>query len=983
MIARAAGTGWPGRAGRRTAALLLFVSVLARPVSAAVADFIGKPVGAVRFFLEGRETTDPAFVSIVETTAGAPLSMVQVRESIAHLFSLGRFDDVRVDASLENARVTLRYELSPIHPVTDIRFAGRTGAAGIDIGALRRVVADRYGATPPIGRTSDMVRLLSDALAADGYLHPSVSSAVRLDHAPERATLTFTLEPGARTTIGTIDITGAPSLPRSELLRRINLVQGAPFRRERLASGLERYIQDRRKRGYYEAKITPSIQLADQDRVANVTLAVDPGPHVRVVFTGDPLPGDRRNELVPVEREGSVDEDLLEDSTNRIEDYLRYLGYREAKAPHTREQRDAELVITFAVRRGPQYRVAKLEIAGNTNIASSEFEMALKLREGQPFSDGRVADDAALVEDLYHRRGYASAKVQPTTGLRPTGNTAAQVPVMVRFDVFEGERIVVDSITFTGNTSFDDAALRGKMALQVGAPYVPGQLRQDRDQVQAVYNDRGYESATVDARPEFNPQNTRASIVFTIREGPRVFVDHVLIVGNVRTDAGTIERELQIKPGDPFSLSSISESQRRLMALGLFRRARIGELRHGNETARDLLVTVEEAAATTIGYGVGGEGRLLPVPQEEAGGAAAARFQVLPRAFLEYGRRNLFGKPRSVNVFSSVSVPLNLNQTQTSGRLTEYRLLGTYREPRLFDTATDGLLNATIEQQIRSSFTFRREGITAQAARRLTRGLSMSVAYQIQRNELLAVNVAEPDVLLINRLFSPEPVRLSGFSASIIRDTRDDAVNPGSGQYLTANGQVDAVAIGSQVGFAKSFLRAQTFHTLPRSNGAILAGNAILGMAGEFNTEKPIPEPERFFAGGDTTNRGFALDTLGVRHEPSETQRDTIDKNGFPIGGDATVVLMGELRVPVRGGLSVVGFLDSGNVFQRVSQVDLTELRGAVGFGVRYRSPFGPLRVDLGFKTHVAEFLCPTSDDPAKRCPESRPALHISFGQAF
>ena len=983
MIARAAGTGWPGRAGRRTAALLLFISVLARPVSAAVADFIGKPVGAVRFFLEGRETTDPAFVSIVETTAGAPLSMVQVRESIAHLFSLGRFDDVRVDASLENARVTLRYELSPIHPVTDIRFAGRTGAAGIDIGALRRVVADRYGATPPIGRTSDMVRLLSDALAADGYLHPSVSSAVRLDHAPERATLTFTLEPGARTTIGTIDITGAPSLPRSELLRRINLVQGAPFRRERLASGLERYIQDRRKRGYYEAKMTPSIQLADQDRVANVTLAVDPGPHVRVVFTGDPLPGDRRNELVPVEREGSVDEDLLEDSTNRIEDYLRYLGYREAKAPHTREQRDAELVITFAVRRGPQYRVAKLEIAGNTNIASSEFEMALKLREGQPFSDGRVADDAALVEDLYHRRGYASAKVQPTTGPRPTGNTAAQVPVMVRFDVFEGERIVVDSITFTGNTSFDDAALRGKMALQVGAPYVPGQLRQDRDRVQAVYNDRGNESATVDARPEFNPQNTRASIVFTIREGPRVFVDHVLIVGNVRTDAGTIERELQIKPGDPFSLSSISESQRRLMALGLFRRARIGELRHGNETARDLLVTVEEAAATTIGYGVGGEGRLLPVPQEEAGGAAAARFQVLPRAFLEYGRRNLFGKPRSVNVFSSVSVPLNLNQTQTSGRLTEYRLLGTYREPRLFDTATDGLLNATIEQQIRSSFTFRREGITAQAARRLTRGLSMSVAYQIQRNELLAVNVAEPDVLLINRLFSPEPVRLSGFSASIIRDTRDDAVNPGSGQYLTANGQVDAVAIGSQVGFAKSFLRAQTFHTLPRSNGAILAGNAILGMAGEFNTEKPIPEPERFFAGGDTTNRGFALDTLGVRHEPSETQRDTIDKNGFPIGGDATVVLMGELRVPVRGGLSVVGFLDSGNVFQRVSQVDLTELRGAVGFGVRYRSPFGPLRVDLGFKTHVAEFLCPTSDDPAKRCPESRPALHISFGQAF
>ena len=981
MIGRPGRGGWAARQG--LAVLVLLLGTLTRPSSAAVADFIGKPVGAVRFFLEGRETTDPAFVSIVETTAGAPLSMVQVRESIAHLFSLGRFDDVRVDASLENGRVTLRYELSPIHPVTDIRFVGRTRAAGIDIGALRRVVADRYGATPPIGRTNDMVRLLSDALADQGYLHPSVSSTVRLDHAPERARLTFTLEPGARTTIGTIDITGTPSVPRSELQRRINLVQGAPFRRDRLATGLERYIQDRRSHGYYEAKITPSIQLVDGDRVANVTLVVDPGPRVRVVFTGDPLPSDRRKELVPVEREGSVDEDLLEDSTNRIEDYLRNLGYRQAKAPHTREQRDAELVITFAVRRGPQYRVAKFDIVGNSNIASSEFDMALKLRVGQPFSDSRVNDDAALVEDLYHRRGYASAKVLPTTEPRPTGNAVAQVPVTVRFDVFEGERIVVDSITLTGNTAFDDAALRGRMALQVGAPYVPGQLRQDRDAVQALYNDRGYESATVDARPEFNSQNTRASIVFAIREGPQVFVDHVLIVGNVRTDSSTIERELQIRPGDPFSLSSISESQRRLMALGLFRRARIGELRHGTETARDLLVTVEEAAATTIGYGVGGEGRLLPVPQEEAGGAAAARFQVLPRAFFEYGRRNLFGKPRSVNVFSSVSVPLN--QTQKSGRLTEYRLLATFREPRLFDTATDGLLNATIEQQIRSSFTFRREGTTAQAGRRLTRDVSVSAAYQIQRTALVAVNVnvAESDVALIHRLFSPEPVRLSGFSASIIRDTRDDAVNPGSGQYLSANGQIDAVAIGSQVGYAKSFFRAQTFHTLRGSSGIVLAGNAILGMAAEFNTEQPIPEPERFFAGGDTTNRGFALDTLGVRHEPSDPQRDTVDRNGFPIGGDATIVLMGELRVPVRGGLSVVGFLDSGNVFQRVNQLALTELRGAVGFGVRYRSPFGPLRVDLGFKTHVAEFLCPTTDDPAKRCPESRPALHISFGQAF
>jgi outer membrane protein assembly factor BamA len=238
-------------------------------------------------------------------------------------------------------------------------------------------------------------------------------------------------------------------------------------------------------------------------------------------------------------------------------------------------------------------------------------------------------------------------------------------------------------------------------------------------------------------------------------------------------------------------------------------------------------------------------------------------------------------------------------------------------------------------------------------------------------------------VQLIRRLFTTEPLRLSGVSASIVRDTRDDPVNPAAGRYLSANGQIDPKALGSEVGFAKSFFRAQTFHLLPGSNGIVLAGNASLGVAAEFALDTPIPEPERFFAGGDTTVRGFALDTLGVRHQPSAPTVDTIDENGFPIGGNATVIFNGELRVPVRGGLSVVGFLDSGQVFQRVSQVNLSELRGAVGFGVRYSSPFGPLRVDLGFKTHIMEFLCPTGDDPARRCPESRPALHISFGQAF
>lgn len=975
------GQGRKGRGRLFVPLALLLCALTPSSLFADVSDYIGKPIASVRIMSEGRETTDPALVHVVETVAGTPLSMVQVRESIVHLFSLGQFEDVRVDASLDGGRVALRYDLVPIHRVTRVRFEGRTGEPGIDTRMLQRALTDRYGITPQAGRTAEMAQLVSDVLTQQGYRRARVTPSVQIEHARERAIVTLAIDPGARTTVGPVQIVGTPSLPRDEFLRRLGLTAGVPFQPDALNARIERYVDERRRSGYYEAKVTPTVAFSDDDRVAQVTLTVTPGPHVRVVFAGDPLPSDVRADLVPVQREGSVDEDLLEDSTGRIEDYLRNNGYRDARAPHTRERSDGELVITFTIRRGPQYRVGSLQIDGNTVIPLADFEGALRLHEGQPFSDSRLDADASLIEDLYRRRGYASAKVQPAAVPHPTANPSAPVPVDVRLDVIEGAQSFVDAVSFAGTRGIAEGELRAKIVLQPGAPYVPGQLAADRDTIAATYADRGYENATVTPIPEFSADNTRVRITFSVSEGPQIFVDHILVTGNVRTATSAIEHQLQLKAGDPLSLSKINDSQRRLLGLGLFRRARIDELRHGDESQRDLLVTVEESPPSTIGYGLGGEGRLLQVASATEGGAPAQRLQIAPSAFTQYSRRNLFGKAQSINLFASVSVPLN--QTTASGGLPEYQFLGTYREPRLLDTPTDGLLNFTVEQQIRSSFTFRRDIASAQVSRRLTRGLFVTGAYQIERTELLVVNVSDEELPLINQLFSKAPLRLSGFTASVIRDTRDDQANPTSGQYFSVNGQFDAVAIGSEVGFAKSFLRAQTFRTLPHSNGIVFAANASLGLAEEFNRDVPIPEPERFFAGGDTTNRGFALDTLGVRHDPPDPNSDTIDSNGFPIGGNATVILNGELRVPVHGGLSVVGFVDTGNVFQRVAQLNLGELRSAVGFGVRYQSPFGPLRVDLGFKTHVNTFSCGSDAEPLKLCPESRPALQISFGQAF
>jgi len=966
---------------RRSLALCLVSAAawLGQPGAARadVAAYLGKPVASVRLMIEGRDTSEPLLSQIIETAPGQPLSMVQVRETVAHLFSLGRFEGVSVDATIENGAVTLRYELTPIHPISRLRFALPDTAHGIDDGALRRAVVDRYGSTPPLSRAADMTRILADALRERGYLHPVITPRPEIEHAPERATLVFAIEPGPRTLVGSVDVV-APATERAAILAQLALSPGVPYQREALNARIERFTEERRRRGYYEAKIAPVVSLADDDRVANITLTVTPGPRVRVVFTGDALPADRRADLVPVEREGSVDEDLLEDSSNRIEESLRAQGYRDAKAPHTRETINGELVITFAVNRGQQFRVSRFEISGNASIPLTEFAPALRIRDGQPFSASRLDADIQLIEDLYRRRGFASARVRSAVDVVTQTPPPAQVPVAVRAVITEGVRTTVDGVSFTGNQSITEDTLRRRVALQAGAPYVPQQLAIDRDAIVLAYQDLGYESATVEAQPEFSADGTHVRVGFAIREGPQVFVDHVLIVGNVRTSTGTIERELQVKPGDPFSLSAINDSQRRLTALGLFRRARITELRHGGETLRDLLVTIEEAAATTVGYGGGVEGKLRVVGSSAGGGEVSERFEVAPRAFFEVGRRNVFGKNRSLNFFSSLS----LHPPREDGTsITEYRVVGTFREPRVFDSTADAFVNTTFEQQTRSSFNFARQSFSADIARRLTPQLSVTGTYQLQRTRVFDERLSPEDQRLIDKAF-PQ-FRLSSFSGAVIHDTRDDVVDPSRGWYTSATGQLAARRLGSEIGFVKSVYTAQTFRIVPGTNRLVFAGNARLGLATGFPREvigqngvvipgeltRDLPQSERFYAGGDTTIRGFALDRVGTRHIPARAG-DTLDENLLPIGGNGLVIFNAELRAPVTRALGVVGFLDTGNVFKLASGIRLNELRTAVGSGVRYKSPFGPIRFDVGFKVD-------------RQPGEGLTAWFVSFGQAF
>ncbi len=479
-------------------------------------------------------------------------------------------------------------------------------------------------------------------------------------------------------------------------------------------------------------------------------------------------------------------------------------------------------------------------------------------------------------------------------------------------------------------------------------------------------------------------------ITYDVAQGTLVRVGRILVVGNRRTATDTILRALTLKPGDPLGLAEVFESQRSLRALGLFRRVTITDVGEGGEPRRDLVITVEEAAPTSIGYGAGVEaGRYLR--PETPGGQATEKFELAGRGFFEVGRQNLWGSNRSVNLFTRVTLrPSGVAEAGGGSDFgfNEYRVLLSFRDPSVFDVA-DTRITGYFEQAVRSSFNFVRRGVLAEAGRQLKDRITVIGSYSLSTVRLFDERIAPEDRPDIDRLF-PQ-VRISKFQGAVRRDSRDDLLDPTRGLVTGLDSDLALRVLGSQVGFIKGYGELYTYRTISTRRRVVLATGVRLGLAKGFEREvmlvddagnpildengEPIvdavtdlPASERFFTGGENTVRGFARDSLG--------DVGTLDPNGFPTGGHALTVLNAELRAPLWRELGGVVFLDAGNVFRRVSDLDLSALRPSAGFGFRYKSPVGPVRVDFGFRLTSRRGDVPDESEPSY-------AIHFSIGQAF
>lgn len=980
----------------------LFVTVAWLAGAASVAagqdlgDVLGRTVTSVQFVVDGRDDTSPALISLSDVKVGQPLKQEEVRATLGHLDSLGRYEDIVPVATIAGDGVNVTFRLTARHPVTNLDVRGDTG---LPPGSLKSLVQQRYGGVPTSARPSAVADTAAQLLRDEGYLQARVTPTTVVAPGSDGATLVLSVEAGPLAHIGRTDVRGTSPLTAADIQRRTKTEPGLPFKRRDVEAAITALEDDLRGRGFYEAQVTllPPVSGETVDLVINV----DTGPRIdlKVVPEGA-LPRGDIDSLVPIRRLGAADQDLLEDSRRRIERALRAEGYWRASAPFERQPSpDGQLLtIVFTIARGPRYFVERIDWPSSLTQPEPTLRELTGVRDGEVFDQDRVLAGLGRVADLYRRSGYYQFKAEPDFEEvpDPSSLTSSRALVVIHPNITEGPRgqVAAVNFTFTGDHKVPESDLRQAMTQHVGRPYVELEAAQDRASLRALYRNRGYLQAFVDIVPTFSDDGTDASLAVTVNEGPQVRIGQISVVGNHAVPEKYILREMRLVVGQPAGDAAIADARRRLAEMG-FRRVNISLTPQGSEQDVHLIVNVTEAPRVTFAYGGGLEGgRQL---RRAVGGGFEDYLGFAPRGSFEIGRRNLGGRNRSLNLYSRVSFKRRSSEDPAlDGHgfgFTEYRVTGTYQEHQAFGANVDLIIGTSFEQAVRTNFNFLRKSTNAEALRRVTDHVSVSGRYVLDFTRLFDERISDNDPLqpLIDRLF-PQ-VRLSYLAGGVSWDRRDSPLAPTRGTLAAADMELAMRAIGSQVGYSKVFLQGSAFHALDKTKKTVIAGRAELGLARGFRRSvarvdangepvlddngnpivdvvQDLPASQRFFAGGSTTVRGFQLDRLGVP--------EILTADGLSLGGNAVAIVNGELRRAVAKlsgrTLAAVAFVDAGNVFATATTLDLTRLRGAAGFGMRYDSPLGPIRLDFGFK------MKPQIVGGDR---ERRWEYHLSIGEAF
>ncbi len=703
-------------------------------------------------------------------------------------------------------------------------------------------------------------------------------------------------------------------LTEADLQRRLRGNVGDRFDFFRWQQNLDRLTEAYTDLGYLEARVR-GTRTERGDGQIDVTFTVERGPMCVIVVDGITLSNAEEAAIREAWTQSVFDRFLVQDTETLIRRRMLADGYIEGEVTGTLETEGDTKTLTLVATPNVRAERRELQFTGNT-IPAGRLETVVE-QSGQGV-DAWI-DPTRVVEALtrfYRDEGFLQASVRAEPP-RLEG-TVGVLPITID----EGTQASIGTIELAGVAPDREQAIRDALGLEAPVPYTVAGIEAARVRVQQAYRRVGFNSVDVRADTSAVEPGEPLTLTVTVTEGPQEILQKVETTGENRTRPGVIDRALRLRIGEPVNLEEWAESRRRLYDTNVFRvvdveAVPIGEPADGIQPmlAR---VRVEEYAPWRFRYGfqldrervdLGEDGQL----DTNLGGIADLRNQ------------NLFGRALTGGVATRVERDY-LNNTVFLSTATTFGL-----------PVRSGIFAFDTRENFREAGEVIAEsheyGVSLEQRWRRRFGLEVSYGYRYERT--LVTIPDDPDFV--------DPINIGKLTAAVIWDRRDDRFNATRGTFSSFSVDQGATWLGSDAGYGKILTIQQLFVPL---GGVVLASRGMYGdsYGGALGS---VLSDDRFFAGGATTVRGYAEDSLGPR-----------DLFGLPLGGDKMVVLNQELRFPIKGWVRGVGFIDGGNVFNALEPNFSRGLMVGYGLGLRFSSPVGLLRLDYGIPAHM---LGPTS----------------------
>jgi len=921
--------------------------------------------------------------SLVLVRTGKPLDLLEVRKTVENLHATGRFREVLVDARLAEGQVAVRIETKPNWFIGGIEVDGVSEPP--NRGQLINATKLQLGAefqTEDLRQASEQLR---QKLEANGFFQARVDPDTRQDAATGQVYLHFRIDSGPRARFIRPQVEGVDEKQSARLIehtkwrRWYGLLGWRSVTENRVNRGLENLTKSLARQDYLLNKVDlREMEYIQQNHRAKPKIDVDLGAQVRVQVVGAKVSRGKLRQLVPVYQEQAVDRDLLVEGLRNLYDYFQSQGYFRATIDFdSRNEADGSQTIVYQVNRGERYKLVRFEIEGDRYFPEETIRERLNLQPATflryrwgRFSEQYLRSDETAIRALYLSNGFRDVRVESKVDENYQGR---KNHLAVLLTITEGPQWLVAEQQLEGVSTDHLRRVEPLIGSSAGQPFSENSLATDRDNVLNYYYNRGYPQVTFEWRVTPAPEPNKVNVRLLIQEGPQQFVRGFLIGGLQTSDPEMVFERIRLSQGDPLSQARLVESQRRLYDLGIFARVEMAvQNPEGNESSKYILYQFEEARKYSVSLGLGAEiariGGGTPNFDAPAGEPGFS-----PRVSVGLSRTNFLGAGHTVGIQTRFS---NIQQ----------RALGTYLAPQFKGKESVALTVSALYDISRDIRTF--EGRRLEGAIQLSQKLSLAETLQTRftyrRNTVHNLAIGSELIPIYSR-----PVRVGIISSTLFQDRRDDPIDSHRGYYNSVDLGWASKAFASGTDYLRLLARNSTYHRVYKD--LVFARSSTLGWIHNLRQDGPegIPLPERYFSGGAATHRGFPDNQAGPR--------DLV--TGFPLGGSAMLTNNLELRFPLYGdNIRGVVFHDAGNIYTRLKKLSLRvsqrNLRDfdymvhAIGFGLRYKTPVGPVRVDLAYGPNNPRFQFERRTDPGvppflvtERI--SRFQFHFSLGQTF